>query len=226
MERKQFTFYRSFLTGISRIKNKTARCEAYDSIVLYALNGEEPDLEKLSDMAALAFVMAKPNIDASRKKAESGRLGGTSKGGANGKQTESKPEANAKQTGSKGEESKSEAREAEANSKQEKEQGQEQGQDKEQMLYARERAGASRFVPPTVEEVSAYCKERRNRVDPAAFVDFYSSKGWKVGSSPMKDWKAAVRTWEQRDGRGPGTADKPHTSNPFLAMAMEMEDES
>lgn len=226
MEREQFTFYRSFLAGISRIKNKTARCEAYDSIVLYALNGEEPDLEKLSDMAALAFVMAKPNIDASRKKAESGRLGGTSKGEANGKQTGSKPEANDKQPESKEEESKPEARAAEANPKQEKEQGQEQGQDKEQMLYARERAGASRIVfrVPTVEEVSAYCAERRNRVDPAAFVDFYSSKGWKVGSSPMKDWKAAVRTWEQRDGRGPGTADKPQTHNPFLAMAMEMEE--
>ena len=215
MEREQFTFYRSFLAGISRIKNKTARCEAYDSIVLYALNGEEPDLEKLSDMAALAFVMAKPNLDASRKKAEAGSRGGSSGSSNSDKQTASKPEANA---------SKPEAREAEANPKQEKEQGQEQGQDKEQMLYARERAGASRFVPPTVEEVSAYCQERRNRVDPAAFVDFYSSKGWKVGSSPMKDWKAAVRTWEQRDGRGPGTADKPHTSNPFLAMAMEMEE--
>lgn len=217
MEREQFTFYRSFLNGISRIKNKTSRCEAYDAIVLYALDGMEPDLDKLSDMASLAFVMAKPNIDASRKKAEAGRRGGSSGSSNSDKQTGSKPEANA---------SKPQASDEEANSKQEKEQGQEQGQDKEQMLYARERASASRFVPPTVEEVSAYCEERRNSVDPAAFVDFYASKGWKVGSSPMKDWKAAVRTWEQRDGRGPGTADKPKTNNPFLAMALEMEDEA
>ena len=57
----------------------------------------------------------------------------------------------------------------------------------------------TRFSPPTVEEVSAYCKERKNRVDAQRFVDFYASKGWKVGQNPMKDWKAAVRTWEQRD---------------------------
>ena len=56
-----------------------------------------------------------------------------------------------------------------------------------------------RFSPPTVDEVAAYCKERGNKVDPNRFVDFYASKGWKVGQNPMKDWKAAVRTWEQRD---------------------------
>lgn len=58
----------------------------------------------------------------------------------------------------------------------------------------------SRFVPPTVEEVAAYCRERNNRIDPQTFVDFYASKGWVVGKSKMKDWKAAVRTWEKRDG--------------------------
>lgn len=57
-----------------------------------------------------------------------------------------------------------------------------------------------RFTPPTVEEVAAYCRERNNRIDPQTFVDFYSSKGWVVGKNKMKDWKAAVRTWEKRDG--------------------------
>jgi len=56
-----------------------------------------------------------------------------------------------------------------------------------------------RFIPPTVEEVRAYCDERHNNVDPDMFIDFYQSKGWTVGKSPMKDWKAAVRGWEQRD---------------------------
>ena len=57
-----------------------------------------------------------------------------------------------------------------------------------------------RFTLPTVEEVRAYCKERGNRVDPVAFVSFYESNGWKVGRNAMKDWRAAVRTWEQREG--------------------------
>ena len=57
-----------------------------------------------------------------------------------------------------------------------------------------------RFSPPTVDEVAEYCRERKNTVDPQRFVDFYAAKGWKIGQNPMKDWKAAVRTWEQREG--------------------------
>lgn len=53
------------------------------------------------------------------------------------------------------------------------------------------------FVKPTVDEVRAYCAERNNNVDAESFVDFYESKGWMVGKNKMKDWKAAVRTWEK-----------------------------
>lgn len=58
--------------------------------------------------------------------------------------------------------------------------------------------GRTRFQKPTLEEIRHYCKERGNSVDPEKFFNFYESKGWVVGKSPMKDWKAAVRTWEQR----------------------------
>ena len=54
------------------------------------------------------------------------------------------------------------------------------------------------FVIPTVEEVAAYCQERNNGIDPQAFIDYYDSCGWMVGNKPMKDWKAAVRTWENK----------------------------
>ena len=57
----------------------------------------------------------------------------------------------------------------------------------------------TRFVPPTEEEVAIYCNERRNHVNAQKFVDYYSSNGWKVGRNPMKDWKAAVRTWEKSE---------------------------
>lgn len=66
---------------------------------------------------------------------------------------------------------------------------------------------AKRFTPPTVEEVQAYCQERGNNIDPEQFVDFYASKGWKVGNNSMKDWKACVRTWEKRDKNNPQTRD-------------------
>lgn len=61
-------------------------------------------------------------------------------------------------------------------------------------------AAVRRFVKPGVEEVRAYCLERRNRVDAQKFVDYYESNGWRVGRNPMKDWKAAVRTWERNSG--------------------------
>ena len=57
-----------------------------------------------------------------------------------------------------------------------------------------------RFVPPTLEEVTAYVQERGSKVDPRGFIDFYASKGWLVGKTPMKDWKAACRNaehWER-----------------------------
>ena len=56
-----------------------------------------------------------------------------------------------------------------------------------------------RFAPPSLQEVADYCKERKNKVDPQTFVDFYEAKGWKIGKETMKDWKAAVRTWERRE---------------------------
>ncbi len=61
-----------------------------------------------------------------------------------------------------------------------------------------------RFTPPTEEEVRAYCEERGNCVDPQTFINFYDSKGWMIGKNRMKDWKAAVRTWE-RSGRSDQT---------------------
>lgn len=72
-------------------------------------------------------------------------------------------------------------------------------------------ASKPRFTKPTLEEIIAYCEERGNNVDPQAFYDFYESKGWKVGNQPMKDWRAAVRTWERRQapGKPAAPADKP-----------------
>lgn len=75
-----------------------------------------------------------------------------------------------------------------------------------------------RFIPPTVDEVRDYCQERGNSVDPQRFVDYYSSNGWMVGKNKMKDWKAAVRTWEAKEKQqffGPKVKT---SSNPFLDM--------
>lgn len=61
----------------------------------------------------------------------------------------------------------------------------------------KEKKTSKKFVKPTIEEIDAYCRERNNTIDAESFFNFYESKGWLVGKSPMKDWKAAVRTWEK-----------------------------
>lgn len=58
------------------------------------------------------------------------------------------------------------------------------------------------FVKPTVEEVAAYCLERKNGIDPQSFIDHYEANGWKVGRVAMKSWQAAVRTWERNRKSG------------------------
>ncbi len=74
----------------------------------------------------------------------------------------------------------------------------------------------SRFIKPTVEEIRSYCESRRNLIDAQAFFDFYESKGWKVGNSPMKNWQAAVNTWERRQNQGGKNDGKDYNRNPEL----------
>ena len=183
MEREQFTFYQSFAKAISRIKSKAARCDAYDVIVNYALYGIEPDLDKVSDSAAMAFDLIKPNLDASRRKAENGKAGGQRK------QTESKPQANGKQTASKKE-----------NEKENKKEGKKE-KEKENECY------------PTREEVRAYAKSRNSSVDPDRFYDYFTadpSRPWVDGKGqPVKNWKQKFITWE---GRGNDAGRSNHSS--------------
>ena len=57
----------------------------------------------------------------------------------------------------------------------------------------------NKFVKPTIEEIQEYCLERKNGINANAFYDFYESKNWMIGKNKMKDWKACIRTWEQRN---------------------------
>jgi hypothetical protein len=124
-ERTQFTFYASFFDAVSRIKKKADRADAYDAICAYALREEDPDFSKMSDAAQIAFLLIKPNLDSSRRKAKSGKNGGSTK------QIASKAEANSKQSG----------RKAEANDKQE--------QPTSEIEKEKEREKENECYPPT-----------------------------------------------------------------------------
>lgn len=85
-----------------------------------------------------------------------------------------------------------------------------------------EKKERSIFIPPSVEEVSAYCLERNNDVNAERFVDFYTSKGWIVGKSKMKDWKAAVRGWEKDSKESPKQL---NTVDPLVERAKKLQEQ-
>ena len=70
--------------------------------------------------------------------------------------------------------------------------------DKDNIIIIDEKP-SKKFKKPTLEEVEEYCKERNNNINPEHFIDYYESNGWKVGKNPMKDFKAAIRTWERNN---------------------------
>lgn len=80
---------------------------------------------------------------------------------------------------------------------------------------------SSRFIKPTVQDIKAYCFERQNSVVAEVFFDFYESKNWMIGKSKMKDWRAAVRTWERRQTE----EKKEQINNPFLRKVIEMDEQ-
>jgi len=204
MQREQFTFYRSFLDALRDLppKQRGAACMA---IVEYALDQAEPSL---SGMSMTIFRLIRPTLDSARKKAS----GGSARRNKTGSAFSESDEQNANRTEStsphwdeqNGNRTQTE-REQNANKKEREREKEKEREDKcPPPSPPRRGAAAPRFSPPGVEEVAAYCLERGSGVDPQAFVDFYASKGWRVGSAPMKDWRAAVRTWERREpGRAP-----------------------
>lgn len=73
----------------------------------------------------------------------------------------------------------------------------------------KERVGSTRFSPPSVDDVRQYCKEINSTIDPEAFVDYYTANGWVQGKGkPIKNWKAAVRTWQRREKGKIGQSDE------------------
>lgn len=187
---KYLKVYTDFAEAMEALSD-AERGRLFMSMLQYASTGEAGTL---SGAERFVWPIAKQNIDRAqaelKKRVENGRKGGRPK-----KANESEEKQ------PKGKESKK--KQTKDNKDKDKD------KDKENNIIPLspngdippkgERTPAKRFVKPTAEEVRAYCAERGNHVDAQAFVDFYEAKGWKVGSSPMKDWKAAVRTWEQRD---------------------------
>ena len=195
MERKQFTWYRSYYDALKELPAEEFR-DIVLAVCAYALDGEEPEL---SGVARAIFTLIRPTLEVGRSKAENrSRAEQTSfsaeQTGNRPEQTKNKPEQTQnkrKQTGNKPEQTRKEK---------EKEKEREKESENDSYCSPPPPSGPKRFVPPTLAEVQSYVAQRQSPVDPQGFIDFYASKGWMVGNTPMKDWKAACRnaeTWER-----------------------------
>lgn len=200
MKRDQFTFYRSYYEALKALP-KRDQTSVLMSVIGYALDEEIP---KLSGVPLSVFTLIRPTLDSGRNKARSRmKKGGTS---------EEQIGTNEKQNGTNVEQSINEG-------EIEKEREEEGENDSSLPPTPLSRGKSKRFSPPSVEEVRAYCQERRNGIDPEAFVDFYAARGWKYGAGrPIVDWKAAVRTWEARR-----RAEQPATTETYRPRAYHLE---
>lgn len=180
-----FMFFENYYTA-TRTMTEAQRLEFYDAIIEYGILNKEPMLEGLM---LSAFELIRPGIDKSIDMRERGSRGGSAKRKADAEEDDNCLQAKSKVLASKNESACNEEKGRE-------EKGREHGREEKR---TEEKRVSSRFAPPTVDDVKAYCFERGNNVDPQRFIDYYQSNGWKVGKNQMKDWKAAVRTWEQRD---------------------------
>ncbi len=178
-----FVFYESFYEAIEEIEDEAVQLAIYKAISRYALCGEEPQLK---GTPSAIFKLVRPQLDANRKRRENGKNGGR----PNQEETKPKPnnnqditngEPNNNQDITNGEPNVNVNGNANVN-------GNEEGDKR-----------AKRFAPPTPDVISQYAKEKGISIDADRFCDFYESKGWMVGKTKMKDWKAAARGWASRD---------------------------
>lgn len=245
MERAYFTFFKSFYDAINMLTDKAVQADAYRALCEYALTGEEPDLSGVSDVVAAIFVMARPNIDTSRKKAESGKAGGkaTQSGGeadasegeaneSNDEANRSKPQANASKTKANASKTKKPASEIGDRSKEigdrKKELGVEVGVGSREREYEGEGADA---LPPVlrkaVAEWLAYKRERREAYKPTGLKSLMTQieracalHGPEAVAELIHDCMASGYRGITFDRLERRSRDKP-SSNPFLDMLQE-----
>ena len=176
---ESFVFYRSFRDAIEEM-NDEDKLSTLLAICDYALYGIEPDLK--GPLPRAVFTVARPSIDANKVRRKNGKSGGRLSKKTNGFEKENHRFSKSKSTETETE-SETGAKKA-------------------------DKPPRSRFTPPTLAEVQSYVAERHSPVDPQEFIDFYAAKGWMVGKTPMKDWKAACRNAEKWDRWNKETGEK------------------
>ena len=183
VQQNKFAFFANFAESIRQLPEEI-QPKAYQAICEFGIYGILPDDAMLRGMC----LMAKASIQKVDGRSNNG--GNHNPNGINQHNKEVK-KVNSGQFGQSGQIlSETETR----NKKQETE------NKKDNLTVIQKKQN---FQKPTFEEVEAYCRERNNGVDVARWFDYYTSNGWKVGKNAMKDWRAAVRTWERSSVAAP-----------------------
>ena len=183
MEIDSIVVYRSFVRAIRKIENREERLQAYEAMFDYGFDHLE---EELDGCVGIALELIKPQLDANFQRKMNGKQGGRPSEKPMVIEEENRRLSKQKTDGY-------------VNKKPNVNVNVNVNDNVNANENVNVNVKSKRFNAPSLEDVRAYCDERKNSVDPERFIDFYTSKGWKVGSQPMKDWKAAVRTWERRE---------------------------
>ncbi|MFR9506168.1 MAG: DUF6291 domain-containing protein [Rikenellaceae bacterium] len=173
--RKQFTFYISFFEAINDIEPEE-QLPIYRAIAEYAFFQKEPEV---TGVGKIIWRLIRPVLDSSHQRFINGCKGGAPKGNTN---AQKQPKNNQETT------------ERQPNPSIDKEKDKDIDKDKENIKRT-----AKRFTPPTLDEVRDYITQKGYTINSQSFIDYYTSNGWRVGKNPMKNWKAAVSSWNSRD---------------------------
>lgn len=224
MERNQMTFYRSYFESGMCIQSPKERLAFFEAIIELGINGREIDLK---GTAKAIFTGIKPNILRNNKRAEIrlAREENDTTGMTNGCNKNEFVDPTAVDMPYIGERERERERDIGIGIERVRAvdrdgygfgNGAGAGEGGNcaagaGQTHTHEKPGS--FAPPSVDEVRQYCSERGNNVDPERFVDYYSACGWLIGKHPMKDWKAAVRSWEKNGFQSGSAEEKPSDSS-------------
>ena len=196
-QRPDIKFFRSYYDAAKMLPDKETQADYLMALLRYAFDDELPSS---NGVATAMFLLVKPNLDKSLRLSDAGRKGGQASGKGDASLPEALPKGDASQ--SQPEIGSMDIGDMDIGSK----------ENISPPINIPPKGDApqktKKFVPPSVEDVQEYCLQNCISIDAEQFVDFYASKGWKVGSQSMEDWKAAVRNWARRD-REPKKQQKP-----------------
>lgn len=202
MEKDSFIFYKSFKEAIDLCPPEV-KLSVYEAIAEYALTEQEPTLT--DPYAQLCWKLIKPQLEANWRRYKNGQAGGAPKGNQNAtkrKEENNQETTDREPTNNQGTTDKQANENVNVNSN---------NKDKEKEVVTQTRP---RFTPPSVADVEEYCKERNNGIDAQHFCDHYTANGWRQSNgNAIKDWKAAVRTWE-RNGIRPAATTNTENNQP------------